>query len=58
MEADILARRLNLNGLRILLIHPESSPQFSVVDLGEDQSPETPTPALVSVKLFLYNATY
>jgi hypothetical protein len=49
MEALILARKLNLSGLRILNMHSENTPPFSIVDIGAAENPGIPSPALVSV---------
>ena len=47
MEEEILVRRLNFNGLRILILHPDQNPQFSIVDFGDALDFDTPTPAVV-----------
>jgi hypothetical protein len=47
MEAEILSRVLNFNGLRLLLIHPEQSPQFSIVNFGAANDFDVLTPAIV-----------
>ena len=47
MEAEILQRRLGLQGLRILMIHTHEQRPYSIYDFGAAADCDTPSPALV-----------